>query len=484
MKTFYYIFLLSVVLLGSCSPMQNLSSTMEDDIYYVPDKKPLMVQEVETITGQNIDMTSRNDYSDSYPSGESSVVINRQKGTTERISTSGFAAQAEGILNDPNAAERTTLYENSGYWIGGFKGNDNDLEEAARIINQYPQGFGFISNGQDIALNLSFSPDWNVYTDNGRYWWFPSSNNIELYNTFLFGTYPKYIWTVVWNDPFYDSWAFDNQFNFGLNIGWGNPGWSLGFGWNSGFYRPWYNGWYGNPYWGGGWYNPWWGSSWYPGWNYPHYPHWNHPHWGGHYPNWGPPSSNRPNRPGNPRPGLGGGSIGLQPGTNRPGSSARPNYNNQRPGSNVRPGTGITRPDNNTITRPNYNHGRPGSTTSRPNYNTTRPGTTRPTNSNSRPATTRPGNNRNNSSTINRYTRPATRPNTSNTRSNNVKNYNRQPNNYRPTYNNNRSYNRSNNSSYNSNKSSYSAPRISSPSRSGGSPATPSRNTTRSGGRR
>lgn len=475
MKTSSYISILLVCSLWSCSSMQNMNSTIEDDIYYIPNEKPLMVKEIETITGQNIDMSSQSsqgNHSDSYPESKGSAVINRQKGTTERISTSDFAAQAEALLNDPSAEEMTTLYENSGYWLGGFKGNDNDLEEAARIINQYPQGFGVISNGQDIALNLSFNPDWNVYTDNGRYWWFPSSNNIELYNTFLFGTYPKYIWTVIWNDPYYDSWAFDNQFNFGLNFGWGSPGWSFGFGWNSGFYRPWYGGWYGNPYWGG-WYNPWWGNSWHPGWH--------HPHWGGHYPNWGPPSSNRPNRPGNPRPNFGNGSIGLQPGTNRPGSSARPNYNNQRPGSSTRPGSGTSRPDNNNIirpniTRPNYNSGRPGSNTTRPNYNTTRPTTTRPSNSNSRPATTRPGGNRTNSNTTNRYTRPATRPNTSATRSNSVKTYNRQPNNYRPTYNNNRSYN--------PNRSSYSAPKISSPSRSGGSRTTPARTTNRSGGKR
>ncbi len=494
MKTFY-ISLLTILLLWSCSSMQNMNASIEDDIYYVPNEKPLMVKEVETITGQRIDMSApatRNAYSNDYPEDGSAVVINRRKGTTEKVSTSELAAYAENILHDPYAPEATTLYTNTGYWIGGFKGNDSDLQEAARIINRYPEGFGFISNGQDIALNLSISPDWNVYTDNGRYWWFPSSSNIRLYNTFLFGTYPKYIWTVVWNEPFYDSWAFDATFNrgfsLGLNIGWGNPGWSFGFGWNSGWYRPWYNPYYGfyDP-----WYDPWWGGY-YPGWGYPHWhhpywnhPHWHHPNWGGHYPGWAPPSSNRPNRPGNPRPNIGSGSIGLRPGINRPGSTTRPNYNNQRPGSSVRPGSESSRPGNNAgtrpgMTRPNYNNGRPGTVNPRPNYNTTRPTTTRPTNSNSRPTTVRPGNNGN----TNRYTRPATRPNTStNTstnRSNNVKNYNRQPNNYRPTYNNNRTYNRSNTS----NRSSYTAPRISSPSRSGGTHVTPSRSTNRSGGRR
>ena len=481
MKTFY-IPLLAVFVLGACSSMQTMNASIEDDIYYVPNQKPLMVKEVETITGQKIDMTApaaRSNYSDNYAASESAVVINRQRGTAEKVSTSELAAQAEYVLNDPYAPETTTLYTNSGYWIGGFKGNDSDMQEAARIINQYPEGFGFIANGQDIALNLSFSPDWNVYTDNGRYWWFPSSSNIQLYNTFLFGTYPKYIWPVVWNEPFYDSWAFDSHFN----IGWGGPGWSFGFGWNTGIYRPWYGGWYGSyPYWGG-WYDPWWGHNRYPSWHHSHWhpSHWNHPNWGGHQPGWTPPSSNRPNRPGNPRPNIGSGSIGLRPGINRPGSTTRPNYNNQRPGSSVRPGSESSRPGNTTttrpgVTRPNYNNSRPGTTTPRPNNNTTRPTTTRPTNNNSRPATVRPGNTGNN----NRYTRPATRPNTTTNKSSNVKTYNRQPNNYRPTYNNNRTYNRSNSS----NRSSYTAPRPASPSRSGATHSAPSRSTSRSGGRR
>ena len=78
-----------------------------------------------------------------------------------------------------------------------------------RYINMYPEGFANFSNGQEIALNLSFDSDWNVYTDNGRYWWFPSNTNINLYSSLLFGTYPKYIWTIVWNNPRFDSWAFD-----------------------------------------------------------------------------------------------------------------------------------------------------------------------------------------------------------------------------------------------------------------------------------
>lgn len=476
MKAFHYISLLTAALCCSCSSMQNMNNTIEDDIYYVPDEKPLMVKEVENITGQSIDMNARPAENYSSSTGKSALVINREKGTTERISTSDLANRAEATLNDASAGEMTTLYENSGYWIGGFKGTDNDMAEAARIISQYPQGFGFIANGQDIALNLSFSPDWNVYTDNGRYWWFPSSSNVELYNTFLFGTYPKYIWTVIWNQPYYDSWTFDSQFNFGLNFGWGGPGWSFGLGWNNGFYRPWYSGWYGSPYWGG-WYDPWWGGGWYPGWGYPH---WHYPHWGGHYPNWGPPSRPPLN---NMRPGA---SInnGIRPGSGlRPGNNNRPG-SGVRPGSSLRPGT-ATRPGTNSI-RPGTTN-RPGSTVrpgmSRPGSSVTRPGSnqnsniyrpgsaTRPGSSLTRPSTTRPSRNQ--------YTRPSVRPGSSNTnRSGNVRNYNRQQNNYRPSYNNNRSSGSSRSTYSPSRSGSYSPSRSGSVSR----PSAPPQR--QSGGRR
>lgn len=474
MKSIFYIAVIAVIL-SSCVSTRGVYSSMEDDIYYVPGAKPLVVKEVEEITGQHVQMqpqTRNHTYpEDNYTSStlNQSAITNR--GIEKTFSTSELMDRAQERLNSAEQVNEV-LYENPGYWIGGFKGNSSDMQEAFRIMAQYPEGFGFVGNGTDIAFNLSVSPDWNVYTNNGRYWWFPSSTNIQLYNTLLFGTYPKYIWTVAWNDPWYDSWTFNNQFN--IHFGWGRPGWSLGFGWNSGYYRPWWGGWYG-PGWGG-WYDPWWGNSWYPGW-YPGwgYPHWHYPHWGGHYPNWGPPAVNRP---GNPRPNFGSGSIGTRPGNVRPGNNSRPNYNTGRP--NSRPGINTTRPGNmtrpGTITRPNYNTGRPAGNitpTTRPNYNTTNPNTTRPTNNNSRPATTRP-----NTTSPNRYTRPATRPNVN---SGSTRSYNRQQNTSRPSYNNNRINSPSYRPATPSRNYNYSPARTTSPSRSGGTTRSTGRN---GGGRR
>ncbi len=491
MKSLLYIAVF-VFITMSCSTTRNFSNAMEDDIYFVPGKKSLVLQEVENMTGQETDVGRSSDLS-AYPETTSrsrgsstppatfspdTKVINRQTGKTEQVNIHDLTNQATEMLADNNEIN-TTLYSNTGYWIGGYKGNASDLEEIQRIINMYPNGFGFFSsNGQDIALNLSFDPDWNVYTDDGRFWWFPSNTNIEFYSSLLFGTYPKYIWTVVWDNPRFDSWAFNNTFNnWGFRFGWSSPGWGLSFGWNSGWYDPWYA-------WNGSWYNPWYGyyPGWGPGWGYHphwHHPHWNYPHWGGgsHRPDWGTPG-NRPHRPiTGLRPNNGGGSVGSMRPNNgnsyRPGSSTtRPNTGNMvRPGSTA--GSGISRPNSGSVTRPNtvrpntptitrpgtQPNVRPGTPASNDRYTrptvqpTTRP-TTRPTTQPTTRPTTRPSNtgsqysrpttpNRPTQSTNNRYTRPSgnsnqyTRPSTTNRSSGNVKNYSRPQNNYRPTYNNN-----------------------------------------------
>lgn len=452
MRALLYVTLLALGA-GACATAH--SYTMEDDIYYVPGKKALVVKEVEKITGEEFPQNPNTDDTYAYEahrSEGSSVAprdftegqqrrINTRSGVVENMDINALTRQAQSTLAD-NRTVNETIYENTGYWIGGYKGNERDFEEIQRIINLYPNGFAFFnSNGYDIAMNLSFDTDWNVYTDNGRYWWFPSNTNIELYSSLLFGTYPKYIWTIVWDNPRFDNWAFNSTFNNRFN-------WGFSFSWNSSWYDPWWGGWY-DP-----WYDPWcrpWHPHWYDPW-YGYHPHWGHGHWcdpwyDRYHPNW-----NRPGRPAHPlagqRPNYGGGVSGIRPngqsgrfptrptagrrpsgsGTIRPnngshfGTSGRPNR-----GNTIRPNGSTVRPGNNTGTM-----SRPGTTTrpaTRPNTgNVLRPGTSNRNNSTVRPGTT---------------TRPSTtrRPNTTRrpqtTRSNSS--YSRPNNSYRPTYNNNSS---------------------------------------------
>lgn len=452
---------------ASCSSTQQMSHLMEDDIYYTPGKETQMAKEV--VNSDNLPVSTREPREpareSAYAGSTTAPVINRRTGTVEQINVQNLVNEAQEKLateEDVNAV----IYQNTGYWIGGFKGNDYDLREAARIINMYPDGFAYFSNGYEIAMNLSFSPDWNVYTDNNRYWWFPTSSNIDLYTTFIFGSYPKYIWTVIWNSPYYDSWAFNTGFNVRINYGWGNSG----FGWKRVFYDPYYPGWYGPYYWDC--YDPYHYAH-YHGYPYYGYNNWyNHdyyyPYWSNYHSGWKPSlQPRRPNyvqrpnhgagitgtRPGNTtrpttgpatrptnsyRPTTGnraneaGMPNNIRPGSNQPGIITRPGSNNT-PGTVIRPSrrdTEITRPESNPTTRMNQ----PNSNTIRPNApaNTTRPDAINRSNSNIN--TTRPG------ATVrpNTSTRPTTvRPATNNR--NDIKNYTRPQNESRPTYNNNRS---------------------------------------------
>ncbi|MGL5681745.1 MAG: hypothetical protein ACRDDZ_01655 [Marinifilaceae bacterium] len=430
MKRGIYILIIGITsLLTSCSSHYGFTKYMGDDLYYSPDAP---VQQVVLSQKRQQNIIDQREIDDAIRETRATRMDTRNIDLSNYINENG-ELDTQALMSDAKRELQTegrvskTLYSNPGYWIGGFKGNNKDLKEASRIIKRYPEGFAYTANDQDIAMNLSFDPDWNVYTMDGRYWWFPSYSNMNLYSQFLFGNYPRYIYTVVWNQPTFNSWDFDYAFNAGYNAGWYGSGWygsgwnfGFSFGWGNSWYNPYYNNWY-NPYWGGpcnGWYNSCWGPSW------GYRPHWYHPHYGHYPPHWG---NNHPSvRP---------------PIANKPGHGLRPNHSNGN-----RPNTG-------GITRPTYSNRYEPST--RPNTTgTTRPGTaTRPDNTVNKPATGRPTatrpsatqqNGNRNPATINRPTR---QPNTSTQQrpSNNSYNSNSNRSNY--NYNTNPTYNRGGGSS-------------------------------------
>lgn len=262
----------------ACSTTSNFARVMEDDVYYVPGRQSLYVQELEKQSGQVINPNSlqSNHYAPVY--GQEKSVQQNATATAYAAGAVRYATQqqverAEAI--QPGSVEVIPLPEDDGYWIGGFHGSEYDLQECVRIMNRYPEGFAFFANGHEIALNLSFSTDWNVYTVNNRYWWFPSPSNIELYSRFLFGTYPTYVMTVIWDAPHFNVYAFDRFYRF-------RP-WSAGIHWGLGWgYGGYYSWGYGGGYWG--YYDPWYYDSWYY-WRhdpYRHRPHhWYHDHYAG-----------------------------------------------------------------------------------------------------------------------------------------------------------------------------------------------------------
>lgn len=270
MKNKSLLLLIPFFILTSCS-MKDLaiSNVYEDDLYYSPEKKPLSVQEIEN----KIAIYNNNESKDTLTYkqlAQKEIAKNRSKypdiTNNElkdiRISNIDIRKNKSGLTD--------TIIEviNNGYWINEFHGSNADLERALRIIEQYPNGFGYFGNGSEIAQNLSFSNEWNVFTRDNKYWWFPSSLNINMYSSLQYSNYPGYRQYNRWNNYRYDYDSFDYQYNSMYN--WNRRhayntyfGGSFFFNsfWNDPFYRNDYN--YGyDPY---GYYNGYYSNSYYYG---------------------------------------------------------------------------------------------------------------------------------------------------------------------------------------------------------------------------
>ena len=308
MKATIYISALLVCLLSGCSTTQRLAGVMEDDIYYVPGESSLFACEVEKKTGLKIS-EDKVSVTASAPARGEGVRYDKEnaRGTNPLSYKIGMARYGNAdtlsgsyvtITPEEEAAARngiveravTDLPEGEGYWLNGFNGSASDLKICEQIIQRYPMGFATFGHDSDIANWLSMSSDWNVFTYDNRYWWFPTPSNINLYHELVFGNYPKYIWTIIWNDPrfgIFEAYDFFDPFHGVGSFRYYNP-------------DPWYNRYYSATYWGldpwryayaspygpwgwgyyGGYYDPW---GWHYGWNgyYGYYS----PYWG-YYPHW------------------------------------------------------------------------------------------------------------------------------------------------------------------------------------------------------
>ncbi len=288
MKTILSILTLAA-LVSACSTTRDFARVSEDDIYYVPGKQSLLVQEIERKTGSTLSLYPAEEQHKSKEIDPAVLAKEQAEANSGKVNPRakaiGMARYATQKQVEEAQAQSTPPIlideESQGYWIGGFKGNQRDLDECVRIMNRYPEGFAIFGNAHEIAMRLSFDSDWNVYTVNNRYWWFPSNTNIELYSKLHFGTYPDFMWTVMWNDPRFDRFAMD-RWNSRWNFGFGYSSWGNNWGWNS-WYNPW--GWNHSSYWGYGYYPGWRHDPWY--WhNHWNYGYW-HPYYPGGRPHWG-----------------------------------------------------------------------------------------------------------------------------------------------------------------------------------------------------
>ena len=382
MKRLICISALGALLLGACSTGLQMTGAMEDDIYYVPGERSLLARDMERKTGLIIDNGRVTVAADApaakerknYPKERDNSInpISYKIGMTEYGHNDAGTRDTVAITPEEEAAAVNGIVErvvtdadpDEGYWIGGFDGSVGDLKICEQIIRRYPEGFATFGQDSEIANYLSMSSDWNVFTYRGRYWWFPTPSNINLYHELVFGNYPKYIWTVIWNDPrftvfeaqdFFDPFYGVGSFRYYRSDPWYNRYWS-GTMWG----RPW-DIHYGHPYWG--YYDPFWG--WNYGWDYG-WGGW-HGWYGYHSPYWG---HYWPDRWYGHRPGGGhhaGGGIAVNPEPQR--HIARTKYTTNR---NARTYSSYTN-------RPRYRTVNPSSSNNRNTYNPpTTPRTTHP----------------------------------------------------------------------------------------------------------
>lgn len=271
MKKLIYISVISLIV-GSCSTGQFATSgSYSDDLYYNPDDKPLVVQEVE----KEMPELTREQQNEYVQLARETVKKSPEK-YPDITNLDRITVESVQLKENTKTGAMDTIIEimSQGYWINGFRGTEAERQEAMRTIEQYPNGFGYFGNGYSIGQNLSFDSDWNVYTRNDKYWWFPRTTNLTMYNQFMFGRYPRMEWTIAWDSPHYDYWDFDMHFGYNSSWRWRSYdrwGWSGYDRWRWGG-----SGWYYSPHsYGSDWYfhsyysDPWYRSSYWYG--YPYY---------------------------------------------------------------------------------------------------------------------------------------------------------------------------------------------------------------------
>jgi hypothetical protein len=214
----FYLYIIIAIALSSCAIGNfSTSNVYEDDIYYNPSEKPLSIKEVE----KQLEIYTNNEIK---PETKKSLEEKAQK--IIRDDRRAYPDFTNNEINNPEiesvryirnqeTGAQDTIIElmNSGFWMNGFKGTDSDLADAMRKISQYPNGFAYFGNASEIANNIAYDSNWNVYTRDGKYWWFPTFSNTGYYTRMAFSTYPRYYEINTWNNIGYDSWAFDRQYN-------------------------------------------------------------------------------------------------------------------------------------------------------------------------------------------------------------------------------------------------------------------------------
>jgi hypothetical protein len=248
MKAYFKLLIVPLLIATACSPSYVGTSAFQDDIYYVPGEASLIDTEMAVYTTKTamqepiIEQTTKVE-----PTTKATFSNDRDFQQIQE-------QYRQMLENDSIEAIDTTFYnEEEGYYINEFRGSDYDREEAERLRQWYPQGFGYYDNsGYNLAMWLAGDSDWNIYVDGDKVWWTPTWTNFNYYNSFRFSSV-RYGRHFAYNYPHYGS-----SFGFGFGGGFYDDFyWSLNFGWGYSHYNHY-------PYYGHG-YNPYYGHNYHHG---------------------------------------------------------------------------------------------------------------------------------------------------------------------------------------------------------------------------
>ena len=295
MKTNLKLLLISLLITVGCAPSyMSTAPVYEDDIYYTPGAAPLVVQEVtpQEVPTRAATVEAPQQAPLYQPADEGTAATKTEPNSSISLDNRDFTPfqerYAELLANDSIQTLDTIVYQNeeTGYYIGGFKGDEADLADAERLRMFYPQGFGyFYGNGYNTAMMLAGDSDWNVFVEGNYVWWTPTWTNTYFYNDYRFhpNRYGRlFAYGLELGIRNYSS------FYYGSSRSWTYPMWNMYFDWYSpgysmygyyGSYRhdPFYYGFgFGYGYGYGGYYHDYYG--------YPYYGH-HKPHHGHYYNN-------------------------------------------------------------------------------------------------------------------------------------------------------------------------------------------------------
>jgi hypothetical protein len=239
MKTLSLALITAAFVLASCSTTKQAASAEYDDVYYNPNQ--VEKQATNTVAAQP------------------AAVTPQQAMSAQPLYQEPANSQPVAAANENLSDYEIYRMQQEAEMLGESYAPEGSEALYAEQYVEYDTLGEYGQKGAPVIVN-----NYNYYTDPTDYYY---SSSLRRFSDNYYG----------WNyyDPYYTDmyWYTGSPFSWGISMGFGYPGWGMGFSYGNP-YRPYYG--YGYGY--GGWYDPWYSygyGGYYGG------------YWGGYYPYYG-----------------------------------------------------------------------------------------------------------------------------------------------------------------------------------------------------